>query len=232
MQDAQTCFVPEGTGGEVFVSVVCDGAGSAVFGGQGASLVCRSIRQAVSRHFASTARLPTDAELLSWVDSARDRIFAVAQRRSLTPRDFASTLVWAIAGPSETIVVHVGDGCVVVNDAREGQWTAASWPDHGEYASMTRFVTDDPQSEARISRRANAVCSIVLFTDGLERLALDFSAMQPFSGFFDGICHPLFRSQSVGQDDVLRAHLKDFLNSSAVNARTDDDKTLVIAARI
>ena len=49
------------------VIVVSDGAGSATFGGEGASLVCRALTLRVRAHFASTDMLPTDELLAQWL---------------------------------------------------------------------------------------------------------------------------------------------------------------------
>lgn len=231
LQDAHSCFVPKGARSDIFVAIVSDGAGSATFGGQGASLICRAIGLAVRRHFMSRAELPTDEQIESWVDSARDLVFAVAQRRGVVPRDFAATLIFAISDGSNVVIAHVGDGCVVLKDEGLNKWFAPSWPDHGEYASTTTFVTDDPVPKLRLSRYAGAVSALVLFTDGLERLALDFVSRQPFEKFFEGFCRPLFGNSIVGRNRVLSEELKHYLNSAPINARTDDDKTLVLAIK-
>jgi len=97
LQDAYSCFASTSGGREFFVGIVSDGAGSAEFGGEGASLVCRSISVAARRHFAMGQGLPSPTTFEFWVDEARDRIYQVAQARSKDARDFASTLVCAIS---------------------------------------------------------------------------------------------------------------------------------------
>jgi hypothetical protein len=154
IQDAKSCFCPEGAGSDVFVAILSDGAGSAEFGGQGASLICRTIGTLARQHFSVNATLPSDSTVESWVDSARDRILAVAARHRKAPRDFAATLVCTITDGSESLVAHIGDGCVVVKDESLGRWFAPTWPDHGEYASTTTFVTDDPAPNLRLTRHA------------------------------------------------------------------------------
>ena len=229
LQDAHSCFISGGKRGGFFVSIVCDGAGSATFGGEGASLVCRTIGVAVREHFLVAEAIPSNHQIESWVDASRDRIFSVAERRGALPRDFAATLVFAISDGSETVIAHVGDGCVVLKDETLKKWCAPSWPDHGEYASTTNFVTDEPAAKLRLSRYNGSICALVLFSDGLERLALDFVSKQPFEKFFEGICRPLFGGSSVGRNRSLSEELKRYLNSNPINDRTDDDKTLVLA---
>jgi hypothetical protein len=229
LQDAHSCFIPKGKRNDVFVAIVCDGAGSAALGGQGASLICRTISTEIRHHFMVSAELPTDELIESWIDTARDLIFVAAQKRGLVPRDFAATLVLAISDGISVIIGHIGDGCVVLKDDDHNMWVAPSWPDHGEYASTTTFVTDEPTPKLNLVRYNAPVSALVLFTDGLERLALDFILKQPYEKFFEGICRPLFSSSSEGLNRALSEELKKYLNSDQINARTDDDKTLVIA---
>lgn len=231
LQDAKSCFVPKGIRKDIFVAIISDGAGSAAFGGQGASLVCRALGVAVRRHFKAERELPTDAQIESWVDSARDLISTVADRREALPRDFAATLVFVISDGNSAVIGHIGDGCAVLKDESLSKWVAPLWPDHGEYASTTTFVTDDPAPKIRMNRYAGAVSALVLFTDGLERLALDFVSRQPFERFYEGVCRPLFENSIVGRDHVLSEELRRYLGSNLINARTDDDKTLVLAVK-
>jgi hypothetical protein len=73
--------------------------------------------------------------------------------------------------------------------------------------------------------------AVVLLTDGMERLVLDFETQSPHGPFFDRIFAPVERSKAVGRDGQLSRSLADYLMGEAINARTDDDKTLVVAAR-
>lgn len=230
LQDAKFCFAPT-PALSPFVAVVSDGAGSASFGGQGASLLCRSVSQHARRFFASSSSLPSTVELEDWVDSARDQITVVANRRQIPVREFAATMVLAIAGPNEVVIAHIGDGCVVVRDRATNEWLAPSWPQHGEYASTTFFITDT-DLRLRITREPISSTAVAMFTDGIERLVLDMSASRPFGQFFDSVIRPLDLSESgLGKDRTLSAQLKAYLSGSTINARTDDDKTLVLAAR-
>ena len=227
-QDAYACVeTTQGT----FVAVLCDGAGSASKGGQGASLVTRILSQRASHHYTAGHRAPDDETIRAWLSDARDVIALAASKRSLRPRDFASTLICVMTNAEETVVVHVGDGGVVAKSASSGEWQTLTWPAHGEYASTTFFVTDDPQPIMIVERYDEPFSAIVAFTDGLERLALDFAQHKPHVKFFDGVSRPVFESDARGQDRALSMALGRYLDSSAVNARTDDDKTLMIAVR-
>jgi hypothetical protein len=175
--------------------------------------------------------LPVDDEVRMWVDQIRDRIAVAASQRDKTPRDFAATMIAVLSDGSKTLIAQVGDGCAVVKDVAGEEWRVLLWPDHGEYASTTTFVTDDPEAKCRIVREDGAVSALAVLTDGLERLALDFSTQKAFGGFFDAVSNPVLTSAAIGKDGPLSDMLKQFLESEAVCARTDDDKTLVVAAR-
>jgi hypothetical protein len=124
----------------------------------------------------------------------------------------------------------VGDGGAVGRDQSSGEWRILSWPEQGEYASVTFFLTDDPPARLRIYRPDYAIDALVAFTDGIERLALDFGKRSAFQTFFKNMIPAVERSEATGRDRALSEQLPAFLDSPAVNARTDDDKTLILAA--
>jgi serine/threonine protein phosphatase PrpC len=222
-----------GNDNAVFVGVVSDGAGSAKYSKAGSALACRIFLQEVRSAIWFSSGLPSTDQLSSVVDRARDGIFAVATRRGLTMRDFACTLVAVIANESEALTIHVGDGAVVGLDT-DGALKTLSAPDHGEYVSTTYFLTDDSSSGARVrfQRHSRRYRAIALMSDGLERLALSMHDYTPFEPFFTGIFNPVRSSSARGYDDHLSAQLSKYLDSERVNARTDDDKSLVIACRL
>lgn len=230
LQDAFYCRSFQGLNSEYLTVVVSDGAGSASYGGEGASIVCRSLSNDINNYLYAFDVLPGALDIEQFLDSARDRIFLAAEKRGLLPRDFAATLVLLITNGVNTLFAHVGDGCAVVFDVDCDSWIAPSWPDHGEYASTTFFVTDEPRPKLRIDSLSRRISTVVVFSDGIERLALDFSTNTPHKKFFDAISNPIQKSEVCGKDRDLCIKLKSFLNSDNVNSRTDDDKTLVIAA--
>ena len=231
LQDAYSCFTCLGGDRPVFVGIVSDGAGSAEFGGEGASLVCRSIGKSTRHHFSQSSELPTASSIEHWVDGARDLIYKAAGLRGKSARDFACTLVCVISDGEASVIVHIGDGCVVAREQSSAAWFAPTWPDHGEYASTTTFVTDQPEAKVRISTVDRNVDVLALFSDGIERMVLDMAAKIPSETFFNVIAQPILRSRVLaGKDAPLSLQLEDYLGGEQVNARTDDDKTLVIAA--
>jgi hypothetical protein len=229
LQDAYKCF-SVGDRAQTIVAIVSDGAGSASHGGQGASLVCRSFAQKAREEIGRTGSLPEESSALSWLDEIRDRIFATAERRSLVSRDFAATLLFVASTGNTTTIFHVGDGCIVVRDATTARWIAPIWPTHGEYVSTTSFVTDDLPPVPQYARLESPIDALAVFSDGLERLVLDFQTQQPHSRFFDRVITPVERSEIAGRNAALSVDLKSFLNGNEINDRTDDDKSLVLAS--
>jgi hypothetical protein len=194
-------------------------------------LVCRTISLAAKQHLLRCNELPSDEEVLSWLDLVRDRIWSAASLRAKTARDFAATVIMVISDGSQTLVAQIGDGCAALRKTGGPEWSVPLWPDHGEYASTTYFVTDEPQVKCRFVREQSNLAAIAVLTDGLERLALDFAAMQPAAGFFEGVERPVAASATQGKDAPLSVMLKTYLEGDNVCARTDDDKTLVVATR-
>ena len=72
---------------------------------------------------------------------------------------------------------------------------------------------------------------LALFSDGIERLVLDFSSHQAFSPFFDRMFESL-KFSAIGRNRVLSRDLRRFLDGPSVGERTDDDKTLILAKRM
>ncbi|RUO97679.1 PP2C family serine/threonine-protein phosphatase [Hyphomicrobium sp.] len=225
--DAGFCAMSHGASSSIFATL-SDGAGSAQFGGYGAWLAVRSMTLNMRAHLKKSSSV-TEDDFWEWIDVSRDVITHVAERREVARRDFAATLISIVSDGNETIIAHIGDGSVVAK-LEAGSWQALSWPSQGEYASTTYFITDDPKPRLQITRFTEPLTRLVAFTDGLERLALDFTNGVPFEPFLEAISTPVAQSQATARDGNLSRALRDFLNSARVNERTDDDKTLLVAA--
>lgn len=103
------------------------------------------------------------------------------------------------------------------------------WPDNGDYLNITTFITSDQLTQSlRIKHVNRRINQIALITDGLELLALNFREQTVHSPFFA----PMFKQLEQAEDPAtLVEPLRAFLNSNAINAKTDDDKTLMLAIR-
>lgn len=214
------------------VSIVSDGAGSAEKGGEGASLVCRTLSVLSREHISRGGGLPDLATIHQWLMTVRERLEVAAKNREINSRQFAATLVFVVASSDAVSAIHIGDGAVVGKRRGADSWETISSPDSGEYASTTYFVTDQPQPRVRAHVEIGSFEALALFSDGIERLVLDFRDFAPSDHFFDAMLRPLVSGISEGRDRELSRQLSKFLNSSRVNERTDDDKTLVLSTRL
>jgi hypothetical protein len=227
-QDALRCTAT--CDNSVLVATICDGAGTASFGGQGAMLVCRNWTQR-ARAFtqANGHTLPSGEIALQWLEEARELVQRASNIRQRQPRDFATTFLAVIANPKRTAVFAVGDGAAVLRHATDHEWQVPLWPEQGEYASSTYFVTDAAPIRLRVVHLEEVFDAVVAFTDGLERLALNHANRQAYVPFLEPITQPLRAAEGSGKLQGLSKKLASFLGSSAVNERTDDDKSLIIA---
>ena len=104
------------------------------------------------------------------------------------------------------------------------------WPQSGEYANTTNFLTDDDFQRNLLCQVVNGrVHEVAMFSDGLERMILNFAERTVHNPFLS----PLYEKLREVADSIqLIDPPKTFLGSEQVNERTDDDKSLVLAARI
>ncbi len=211
--------------GTTLLAACSDGAGSAKLSHLGSRRAVERFLEEAVRSIGETA--PEHEVIEAWVDAARASVLEEASALGVPPRQLACTLLGAVAGDTWAAFVQIGDG-VIVFDSETG-YDLAFWPDNGEYANTTRFLTDEDYREhLRIEIVPRQVNEIALLTDGLQMLALDFAPAQVHGPFFS----PLFRTVRSGPDETtLHASLLEFMDSSRVNDRTDDDKTLLIATR-
>ena len=228
-----SCFADVFEGGddqEYLVCVVSDGAGSAKLGGEGAELVCGTAILAIETSLNRVNVAPLDeTSVEEWVKDIRRTICDAAEAKNFAVRDYACTLLGAVIGIHQAVFFQIGDGAIVASSGdTQG---IVFWPDSGPYANMTYFVTEeDALSHLRVSVTSARIDEIALFSDGLQRLALSFEQRTPHTPFFDPMLN-ILRKQNPGECEALDEHLARFLNSSKVNERTDDDKTLVLATR-
>jgi len=207
-------------------AVVSDGAGSAKFGAFGAWLTCRFLSVRFREWMQENPELPSDEGLVDWVDKLRDRISTIATRRGTVPRQFAATLAAIIVAPDEAVTLHIGDSAVV--GRKGGEWDVLCWPENGEYASSTYFVTDDPEPRLDITRHQREHDAFALFSDGVGDLALSHLEQAAHSRFFDPMLRPVDAAPGEGRLVELSAKLATYLAGPSVCERTDDDKTLIL----
>jgi hypothetical protein len=213
-----------------FVGVVSDGAGSASQAQRGSRIACDFVLETIAE--SSPAELFTKTLADNTLTELKGKIRSLAANEGLRIRDFACTLLVAIICRDRSAFWQIGDGAIVFREQCEDRFKYAFWPEKGDYANMTCFVTDEnAKDQLGFDFTAGEIIEVGIFSDGLERLALDFAAGEVHSGFFIGL-FPYMRNLPEGRCDELSSHLASFLGSERVNRRTDDDKTLILASRI
>jgi len=231
--DSGACLIVNCADAETLIIAVSDGAGSAAHSAIGSRLATMRFVRCASKFLRSGGNVAslTQQTALDWLDDIRDRISGAAERLGSNPRDFAATLVACLVTSSHTVFIHIGDGAAVYRLANTSDWQIGSWPSHGEYASTTYFITDDPEPRVVISHVEGIVEEVSVFTDGLERLVLEFSNQTAFSPFFNKVFSALNGSR-LRRDRRVSNQLRVLLESPSVCEKTDDDKTLFLARRV
>ena len=196
------------------VLAVADGAGSARDAARGSRVAV-----AVAMSALSAGVDVGDVLLL-----ARAALEDLAGAEGVGLGDLATTLLVASVGEEVVDTAQVGDGALVLR--RGGSYEVPAPDEKGEYLNETCFLTSERwrASARRATVEAAGVDGIAAMTDGLQLVAFDLSSGTPHAPFFE----PFVAFAAEGGP---AQQLEAFLASPRVGERTDDDVTLVVAAR-
>lgn len=215
--------------GSVVVAVVSDGAGTAMRSAEGAAMACSSLVEMVTATVEERGVRGLDRPRIeAWIDEFQEAVRDLAQATEARPRDFACTLVAAVVSFDWSVFLQIGDGTIVVRHAADPDFGWVFWPESGEYANTTFFLTEDrAATHLQFEEASFRYTELALLTDGLQRLVLNFADRTVHQPFFAN----MFRVLGGGEappDQLLGDRLGSYLESETVNARTDDDKTLIL----
>lgn len=209
---------------------VADGAGSAVRSAAGA---LRAVQSAVA-YLANRLASARPGHASDWEELLRETLAATQKQVAALAdetdgarlRDFATTLLLAAANTDHVATLQVGDGAIVLRSIH-GTLEVLSPAATSEYINETNFLTSESGlRDALITvRPAQAIDAMALLTDGVEFLAIEQASNTAHAPFFA----PLFQFAADPEADAEQ--IAAMLASDRVNERTDDDKTLVLAAR-
>jgi hypothetical protein len=236
-QDVGCCrIVSDPDGRHVLLAVACDGAGSASRSLDGATLVVdRFVRDFSDASRRSGLDGITKEFVEDWLSRVRSEIRDRADTDNLSPREFACTILGAAVGYDRVAFFQIGDGAIVVsNRAEPDDYGWVFWPQHGEFANQTNFITQDNANEVlEFELEERCVDEIAVFTDGLERLVLDLQEKTAHAPFFRTLFGWLVKTEpaAVGENIPASQVVSRYLGSKQINDRTDDDKTLILASR-
>jgi hypothetical protein len=228
-QDSCIAFIQEAPNKLPMLTLfVADGAGSALKGGQGAESAIQAATEFANKSYCENAELILNEDwALACAQSIRAKIYEEAETNSLKARDYACTFLGVLGTPSQTLLMQVGDGAIVVDF--DEKLEVPIKPMVGEYANMTHFITDENAIDTlEVKVFAKLANRVAVFSDGIQRLALNMATNEAHVPFFTSFFNILEKA-TLEQEDLLHKQLKEFLISPAVNERTDDDKTLVLA---
>src|SRR5258707_10769622 len=175
----------------------------------------------ITREFVEHAVIKFQSEAATFADTER-----------LGVVEYACTFIAAIVSEDAATVIQLGDGGTVTRQGNDCEFSLVFWPQHGEYVNDTVFLTDEAALKSlEYKLIEHEINEVALFTDGLERMVLDFAKKTPHDPFFESMLKPL-RRESSGHIEDLSHSLTVFLDSSRVNQHTHDDKTLILASRL
>ncbi len=223
----------------VIIGAVADGAGSAKYADIGAKVAVKTVLEYLTgieewlqkhKRFWQLNPQPLSEE------QAR-KLFAKTVKKVVTALekqaasagysvdDLACTLLVVVATPNWVAAMQIGDGFIAVRCQQEEPQLLFQ-PDKGEYINETTFVTSAIALDAmRVCVRSLKPEFICAATDGLERVAIRMSDWTLFAPFFQPLEEYLWETSNPEQEDE---YLISFLDSDRLNARTDDDKTLLL----
>lgn len=207
--------------------VVSDGAGSASCAAEGSRFLSSKMLELFARCPMPSSRFALECEGLAMLYWLKHELDAFARSKDRPADDFAATLLAVMIGPYNSLALQVGDGAIVAQMA-SAEIRFLCQPFRGDYASETVFVSShDALTRASVAvYPSTEISALALLSDGLEPVALQQS--KPFAGFFE----PIFAfGKNAGNVREKVASLQQFLASERINARTHDDKTLVLATR-
>ena len=219
--------------GAILIAAVADGAGSTSRGQIGAEIACQTFVEQTADFLQSgnAAVGSLNAEFGKfWIEYFQTRIEKIAAEEKQELREFASTLVAAIIGDKTAVFYQVGDGAAVFSgDGNKESYRFGIAPEDAEYVNMTEFLTDETAAESlRFVRVEECIEDVILFSDGIFPVAVDYQKNQPHEPFLMPMIAPL---RNGGAANDLNEKLENFLASPKLNEKTDDDKTIILASR-
>lgn len=231
-QDRLACKIVKTKGGEVLIAVVADGAGSTSDGQIGAEIACQFFIKEVTDFLKSQDATVGSLSLefgKFWISFFQKKITKISKKSKKTLRDFASTLVGAVVGKNQAAFYQIGDGGAVFTTSGEAKsYRFAIAPEESEYVNVTDFLTDETAvGRLRFVLIDERIEDLILFSDGIFPVAVDYQTNQPHEPFLMPMIAPLRN----GNADNLNAKLESFLASPKINEKTDDDKTIILSSR-
>jgi hypothetical protein len=224
----KTFALPDGD--EALICCVSDGAGSALHAAKAANYVVKTTVQALSELIAPGDAI-NESLLIGILEQVYDDLLQFANEKNENINEYSCTLLGAVITEYSATFFQVGDGAII-RDTNADQYAPVWWPHNGEYSNTTAFLVDNSNmSHLRLITLAETIKEIAIFTDGLQLLTLNNETLSVHQPFFADLFKWLRMATQEEHLTILNRKLGEYLNSEAINNRTDDDKTLFLATR-
>lgn len=226
-QDAYSIHRGSAYGAPYLVAALADGAGSARFAEQAAKMAVAAFTRFVMAELPSWGLDGLDDLALDAASGVHCELRRLATEASLSPDDFATTLLGVIVTPDAMSFLQIGDGGIVVRKSGTSDWNLVFRPQHGEFHNHSRFITDaDAFDRIEQANHAGTPGTICLFTDGIEDLVLRPGTLGVHPPLFDLLAGRLSHAEQ-GHAQPLSHEIAAILAGADVRARTDDDTSLI-----
>jgi len=231
-QDASKALRITTNCGEFIVLIAADGCGSSKYAEIGSSLIVSEVASCLQFWIKrSSNTLLLGDVLLHAFGHAHQMLQKLAKDRSTPIRNFASTCLCLVIGPSSFAAAQIGDGVIV---RRNNGVTGCLFWQQQEYANVTHTLVDsDWLSRTQVY---DAVLTPdlgdgwLIATDGIQDIACDLNRKAPHPGFFPILLDKFCRVE-LEAEGIIYDGLSKLLRSERVSSAVTDDKTIVIACR-
>ena len=214
-------------GQPITIAAIADGAGSASFSHLAAEEVVKILLRQAASTTCSVADISRDV-VQAWFANAQLHLQEVAALQKIELAELDCTALLALLAEDDMVFAQIGDGAWIAE--KDGIFGAVTWPQNGEFANETIFITSPSVADLmQFQRCRGPLTSAAGFTDGLQALALDIATKTAHPPFFGSMLAAL---RDCEDETSLLSPLITFLSSERVNQRTDDDKTLLLAQRL
>jgi len=215
---------------EALVCCVSDGAGSAAYASAASTHIATRAAELLEHVFLEDTF--SEASVFKVAETIYDELQQMAEENGVPISEYAATMLACVLTPETSVFLQIGDGAIVRKN-ETGAYQLIWWPQTGEYHNTTFFLVDNANMpNLKVLITDDRTTEVALLTDGLQMLALSVETQNAHQPFFDGLFAPLRHAADADKISVLNGKLEEWLNSAAINNRTDDDKTLFLATRL
>lgn len=208
--------------GDGWVLCIADGATGAKYGAAASAIATGFAGDWLARRSVTPRRWKST--LRGALTRANFGIRLTALQRKVPLEDFSTTLLVAIASPSQVFAAQVGDGSLIVEEPSGELTTVLKECRSGAY-NVTSFVSEDSfLNAAQFGSYRGNVRGLMAITDGLEPAAFDADG-EPWPGFIAPVLNTV-RELSLTR---ARKEIRTLLDSPRLRAITSDDVSIAVA---